>query len=129
MSGKKKTLPPAKHDGFSNETHHIRFYDYQLMYCLNMLSGNAFKVFAVIKNQYKGTDYKDGIIRIPYHDISNMTGIANRKSISKALKELVKAGLIELKSGGLMRVANEYKLSDNWKEKYTEWIHEKLSEK
>lgn len=129
MSRKKKTSPPQKHDGFSNESHHIRFYDYQLTYCLNMLNGNAFKVFAAIKSQYKGTDYKDGIIRIPYHDISRMTGITNRNLISKALKDLADAGLIDMKSGGLMRIPNEYKLSDRWKDKYTEWVHKEWSEK
>ncbi len=51
----------------------------------------------------------------PYSDIKRITGFA-KSTISRGLKDLVKAGFVEYEHGGLECNPNKYELDDGWLE-------------
>lgn len=51
----------------------------------------------------------------PYGKIRDITGFA-RTTISRGIKELVVAGFLDYKHGGLECNPNEYQLADEWLE-------------
>ena len=75
------------------------------------LSCYARTVYTEIRRRYNGKNDKN--LSLTYKEAEK---IMNRHTYSKALKELVNHGLIDIiRSGGLYRKSNIFGLSDRWK--------------
>lgn len=76
---------------------------------LDKISGNACKIYLLIVRKTRGWNKEAD--RLSYSQIQKSTGIGSYATIDKALSELVKTGLIFVKSGN-EKSANEYRLND-----------------
>lgn len=75
------------------------------------LSCYAVRVYIEIRRRYNGKN--DSNLSYTYRESDK---IMSRKRFTKALKELVNNGLIDIiRSGGLYRKSNIFGLSDRWK--------------
>jgi hypothetical protein len=75
------------------------------------LSCYAIRVYIEIRHKYNGKN--DGNLSYTYREASK---IMHRLTFTKALRELINNGLIDIiRSGGLYRKCNIFGLSDRWK--------------
>lgn len=75
------------------------------------LSNPARVAYVHLKAKYNGSNGKD--LSLTY---SEMEPYMSRRTFSRAIKQLINCGFIELvQHGGLMRSPNIYALADDWK--------------
>ena len=77
---------------------------------LAQVSGNACKVYLLIVRKTRGWQKEKDYIS--YSQIQKITGISSA-TVSKAIDELSKLGLIKVKTGN-EKSANQYSLNDNF---------------
>lgn len=111
---RKKANPPERFQtpsGNWHEPHIILFNRLLISSAWHNLSHGARDLYILLLSQYKGI-YTGNNVKCPYTDIIKY-GIG-RASISKYLKELEQQGFIDVDSGGMSRIPNEYHFSDRW---------------
>ncbi len=75
------------------------------------LSGNACKIYLLIVRKTRG--WHKEADRISYSQIQKYTGINHRATVSKAIDELLKVGLISVQKGN-EKSMSEYRLNDDF---------------
>ena len=78
---------------------------------MKALSAVAFRVYVILRQEYKG-DYTGNRIICPYDTIVEK-GVS-RNSIPRALNQLEALGFIKIERGGLEHRPSEYIFSDKW---------------
>ena len=73
------------------------------------LSGNACKIYLLIVRKTIGQNKETD--KISYSQIQKYTGINSRATVSKAIDELLKIGLISVQKGD-EQTSNEYRLKE-----------------